>query len=166
MIEFAHSTTQSTCPECRRKVPAQVVERDGAVYLDKWCPDHGSDSVLVSSDASWFRESVHHVKPRQVPLELQVEGFRGCPESCGFCSEHRQHTCLPVIEILRDCDLRCPVCLKGEVSDDRMDLATFGKVLDTLVAAEGAVPVVNLSGGEPTLHPDLPAFLALARAKG
>lgn len=166
MKEFSHSTTQSTCPVCRQKVAAQVVERQGEVYLDKWCPSHGDTSVLVSSDAEWFRQSVHHVKPRQVPLELQVEGFKGCPESCGFCTEHRQHTCLPVIEILRDCDLRCPVCLKGEANDDRMDLATFGKVLDTLLASEGAVPVVNLSGGEPTLHPQLPEFLRLAREKG
>lgn len=166
MNEYAHSTTQSVCPECRQKVSAQVVERDGAVFMDKLCPDHGASSVLVSSDAAWFRESVHHVKPRQVPLALQRESFRGCPESCGFCTEHRQHTCLPVIEILRDCDLRCPVCLKGEATDERMDLATFERVLDALVAAEGTVPVVNLSGGEPTLHPDLPAFLRRSAGKG
>jgi uncharacterized radical SAM superfamily Fe-S cluster-containing enzyme len=166
MTEFAHSTTQSVCPECRQKVSARIVERQGEVFLDKWCATHGESSVLVSSDASWYRESVHHVKPRQVPLALQVENFQGCPESCGFCTEHRQHTCLPVIEILRDCDLRCPVCLKGEANDERMDLATFEKVLDTLLAAEGSLPVVNLSGGEPTLHPEIAEFLRVARQKG
>ena len=52
------------------------------------------------------------VKPGQVPKYISIPDFKGCPESCGLCPEHQQHTCLPVIEINSDCDLNFWVCLK------------------------------------------------------
>ncbi len=62
--------------------------------------------------------------------------------------------------------MECPVCLKGGMAIPRIDLAGFSRVLDTLFAAEGTLPVVNLSGGEPTLHPELGQILSLARERG
>ena len=39
-------------------------------------------------------------------------------------------------------------------------------MLDTFVAAEGSPEVVQFSGGEPTIHPQILDFVALAQAKG
>jgi 7,8-dihydro-6-hydroxymethylpterin dimethyltransferase len=161
---FSH--TQGRCQDCNSPVQAKIVERDGAVWMDKFCPSHGHQTVMVSSDPVWYEASLAYVKPRQRPLAVQAKEFKGCPDSCGMCSEHRQHTCLPVIEILQACDMECPVCLKGGILIPRMDLAGFSRVLDILFEAEGTLPVVNLSGGEPTLHPELGQFLSLARERG
>jgi 7,8-dihydro-6-hydroxymethylpterin dimethyltransferase len=164
MHVFHH--TQALCGKCRRKVTARAIEIDGRVYLEKFCPEHGLARALIASDAAWYRDSIRYVKPRQKPLDINVREFRGCPESCGSCPEHQQHTCLPVIEITGDCNLECPVCLKGPATHYRMTPDEFGGILDSLQRCEGRIDVLNLSGGEPTLHPQLETLLRMAGDKG
>ena len=161
-----HHHTQALCPECRAKVQARVVEIDDKVYLEKFCPSHGESRALISSDVAWYRSSLSYVKPRQRPLDIAEETFHGCPDSCGSCPEHQQHTCLPVIEITSHCDLSCPVCLKNLDQTEWMSRQDFEAILDNLIHCEGRIDVLNLSGGEPTLHPELIDFLHLARDKG
>jgi uncharacterized radical SAM superfamily Fe-S cluster-containing enzyme len=161
-----HQHTQALCPQCRAKVQARVVEMEEKVYLEKFCPTHGQSRALISSDVAWYRNSLNYVKPRQLPLQIAVQEFRGCPESCGSCPEHQQHTCLPVIEITSRCDLSCPVCLKDLQQEECMSRQDFAAIVDNLIRCEGRIDVLNLSGGEPTLHPQLIDFLHLLREKG
>lgn len=165
MLKIFHHT-QALCPICRSKVSARVVEKKEKVYLLKFCKTHGISEALISSDANWYRESLRYVKPRQIPVETNTKDFKGCPESCGFCPEHQQHTCLPVIEITSECNLDCPVCLKQFRNDFQLDIDAFEKIIDALFQCEGKVDIVNISGGEPLLHPELRDFLHLTKAKG
>lgn len=158
--------TMALCPDCKAKVMARAVEREGKVFLEKFCPSHGISNVLISSDAAWYQDSIRYVKPRQLPLDINVREFRGCPESCGSCPQHQQHTCLPVIEITTDCNLECPVCLKDLDRRFRMSRRDFEGIIDNLLRCEGRIDVLNLSGGEPTVHPELPDFLQMTRDKG
>jgi uncharacterized radical SAM superfamily Fe-S cluster-containing enzyme len=165
-MEKIYNRTRSLCPACGQKVDACVLEKDGSVLLEKYCPQHGVSYALISSDASWYRESLHFVKPRTRPRALGVDTFTGCPESCGLCPEHGQHTCLPVIEITSSCDLNCPICLKQWKTRQEMSVLEFSGVLDTLLSCEGFVPVINLSGGEPTMHPQIIDMVEIAKRKG
>src|SRR4029450_14087074 len=88
----------------------------------------------------------------------------GCPYDCGLCPDHEQHSCLALIEINQHCNLTCPVCF-ADSSPERtthLPLPTIERMLDALVASEGEPDLVQLSGGEPTLHPDFCAVLAAA----
>ena len=165
-MEKIYNRTRSLCPACSRKVDACVLEKEGAVFLEKQCPQHGASYALISSDASWYRDSLHFVKPRTRPRTLGVDTFTSCPESCGLCPEHGQHTCLPVIEITSNCDLNCPVCLKRWKNQQEMSVQEFSGVIDTLLSCEGFVPVINLSGGEPTMHPQIIDMVEIAKRKG
>lgn len=165
-MEKLYSHTQALCPTCRQKVNARLVETESKIYLEKFCPTHGQSNALVCSDAHWYQQSRDYVKPRQLPLTVGVTEFKGCPESCGLCPEHQQHTCLPVIEITNKCDMRCPICLKElQQCPPPMSLAEFEWILDKLLEYEGTVPVINLSGGEPTFHSEIAQFLRLAATK-
>jgi uncharacterized radical SAM superfamily Fe-S cluster-containing enzyme len=166
MTRFIHSHTTALCPVCSRLVPGRIVERGGAIHLEKLCPVDGISSALVCSDPAWYRESRAYVKPGQAPLGRSVGSFSGCPDSCGLCPEHRQHTCLPVVEITSACNLSCPVCLKDLSRPFGMDVAEYRAVLRRLKECEGSIPVLNLSGGEPTLHPDFAEFLRVSRDEG
>src|SRR5262249_7492381 len=66
-----------------------------------------------------------------------------------------------------NCNLRCPVCFAGS-GPERLEHKPFEQVLrmlDAVVANEGAPDVVQISGGEPTLHPDFFRILDAARER-
>ncbi|MGL4410070.1 MAG: radical SAM protein, partial [Zoogloea sp.] len=50
-----YDTTQSVCSECLRSVEAKILIKDEKVYLEKWCPAHGTERVLISDDADYYR---------------------------------------------------------------------------------------------------------------
>jgi len=161
-----YNRTQSLCSHCGKKIDATVVEKKDGVYLEKYCPEDGTHYELFCSDPGWYRRSLSFIKPMTSPKARSVGTFTSCPESCGLCPEHGQHTCLPVIEINSSCDMECPVCLKTWNEPFSMTAREFSDIIDTLKKCEGFVPVINLSGGEPTLNPDMTEMLAIARDKG
>lgn len=163
--------TQSLCPECRRLVEAHVVVRDGRVYLCKRCPVHGVSEALVFGDADAYGRAQPYNKPG-VPSRLRdAEKRHGCPYDCGTCPDHQQHACIGLIEVNNICNLDCPLCFADarHAHDAARWELTFAQVdfmLDRFIAAEGQPEVVQFSGGEPTLHPQILDFIALAQQKG
>jgi uncharacterized radical SAM superfamily Fe-S cluster-containing enzyme len=105
-----HGITRSLCPECRRVIDAQVLIRDGALYLRKRCPEHGWHEALVSSDAGRNLRVLRYNKPGAIPYDFATAVQQGCPFDCGLCPEHQQHTCVGIVEITSRCDLECPTC--------------------------------------------------------
>jgi len=160
--EKHYSDTRAVCPSCREIVDASIVEKDGKIYIKKMCEDHGVSYALTCSDPDWYQDSTNYVKPGQSPLGRSIKEYKNCPDSCGLCPEHQQHTCLPVIEILSGCDLDCPICLKDFDRSFQMTKKEFRNILKQLKAFEKDLNVINLSGGEPTLHPELEEFLKIS----
>ena len=147
--------TQSLCETCLKLVPTKIQILDNEVWYEKRCREHGVQSTLVSTDAAYWRLCKDFIKPGDRPLQFQHRTEFGCPYDCGLCPDHEQHSCLALIEITEHCNLTCPVCF-AESSPARTKftpLATIEKMLDALVASEGEPDLVQLSGGEPTLHP-------------
>jgi len=78
-----------------------------------------------------------------------------------------QHSCLTLIEVTDHCNLRCPICYadSGPHRPGFRDMATIERMLDAVVANEGEPDVVQISGGEPTMHPQFFEILDAARAR-
>jgi uncharacterized radical SAM superfamily Fe-S cluster-containing enzyme len=153
------------CPECRQVIDAQVLIRDNAVYLRKRCPEHGWHEALVSSAADWHLESFKYNKPGGIPYDFATTVDQGCPLDCGLCPEHKQHTCVGIVEITTRCNLGCPTCFADSGSGYDLSLAQVEAMLDRLLETEGQLEVVQISGGEPTLHPQILDILAAAKAR-
>jgi uncharacterized radical SAM superfamily Fe-S cluster-containing enzyme len=147
------SYTRSICPDCKKVIDAHIVLRDGAVYMQKKCPRHGYFEVVVSSDADYYMKSLSYTKPGTVPLRFSTRVEHGCPLDCGLCEDHLQHTCSPILEINDRCDLTCPVCIVRNQQRYSMSMDDFKHAVDKLIESEGELPIMLLSGGEPTLHP-------------
>ena len=163
--------TRSICPVCKRVIDAEINARDERVIMRKRCPEHGLFEALVYSDADLYLAQQRYNKPGTIPLEFQTEVKDGCPLDCGMCPEHKQHACLGVIEVNTNCNLDCPICFADSGHHAHGDgymltLAQVEFMLDRFVAAEGEPEVVQFSGGEPTIHPQILDFIALAQAKG
>src|SRR5215211_1950366 len=159
--------TTSLCETCLGLVPAKIQICDGEVWYEKRCARHGVQSTLVSTNAAYWLRCKEYLKPGDRPLAFQSRTEFGCPFDCGLCPDHEQHSCLALIEINQHCNLTCPVCF-ADSSPERtthLPLPTIERMLDALVASEGEPDLVQLSGGEPTLHPDFFAVLDAVRRR-
>lgn len=167
MARLLHETT-SLCGTCKRALPARVLESEGAVVMEKSCPEHGAQRVTLASDARWYEETRALRSVPSPPASLRPVQM-GCPFDCGPCTQHTQDVRLPVVTITSACNLRCPMCYVHNKNDDpyHMSKEEFGRVLDALVASRGGtLDLVNLTGGDPTMHPDLIGLLELCRDRG
>jgi uncharacterized radical SAM superfamily Fe-S cluster-containing enzyme len=148
-------------------VPAKIIIEGQNVYYQKRCRSHGVRKALISTDADYYRRCLDWVKPGDRPNEFQTRIEVGCPHDCGLCPDHEQHSCLAIIEINEHCNLTCPVCFANSspaLSGTR-SLKEIEAMLDTLVKSEVEPDLVQISGGEPTLHPEILEILHLAKSK-
>ncbi|RZK27452.1 MAG: radical SAM protein, partial [Hymenobacter sp.] len=106
-------------------------------------------------------------KPSETPLRFNTATHYGCPYDCGLCKDHEQHSCLTVIEITDRCNLACPTCyaMSSPHYGRHRTVPEVERMLDIIVANEGEPDVVQISGGEPTVHPDFFAILDVAKRK-
>ena len=158
----------SICSTCLRRVEGNLIIKDQRVFMDKWCPEHGRERVLIADDADYYRMARERfIKPPELPERFNTERRWGCPYDCGLCPEHMQHSCLTLVEVTDHCNLRCPICYadSGPHRPGFRDLATIERMLDAVVTNEGEPDVVQISGGEPTLHPQFFAILDAARRR-
>ena len=158
-------TTESLCPECMKVVSAKIITRQGRVYFRKRCPQHGLREDFVCSDVSWWDRDEGHTAS-VLPHERSTSVNKGCPYDCGLCEEHEQHTCIGLVELTDRCNLTCPMCFASSSPAGKdHSLAEIIASLDRLVACEGRAEVCQLSGGEPTLHPEFETVVQEALAR-
>ena len=88
----------------------------------------------------------------------------GCPYDCGLCVDHEQHSCVSIVEVTDRCNLTCPTCYAGSspTYGRHRTLDEIKAMLDSVVEHEGDPDIVQISGGEPTIHPDFFAILDYA----
>lgn len=158
-----YELTRSICPTCRRVIDAQILLRDGKVYMRKRCQDHGWFEGLVYSDATLYANSLRYNKPGTIPLAFSTEVKAGCPYDCGLCPEHKQHACVGIIEVNTTCNLACPVCFADAGDGYSLTVDDVERMLDRFIECEGEAEVIQFSGGEPTIHPEI---LTVLRAAG
>jgi len=162
--------TQSTCPICRDIVPTKVVSDGNDVYFIKFCSVHGETKAFARSGVGEYLRAQHYVKAAWTPRVTAGDSTKPCPEGCGYCERHEQHLCMPIVEITNRCNLTCPVCINASgagAESGPWDLTpdAFRHMLDALLAAEPQVDVLNFSGGEPLLHPQLLELVDMALAR-
>ena len=158
----------SICTTCFRKIDGKIVFENGSVWMLKHCPAHGSEGVLMSSDVEYYRACREiYLKPPEMPLRRNTPIRWSCPYDCGLCPDHEQHSCVSLIEVTDACNLRCPICYAGSGPERQhhRSLEMIESMLDAVIANEGEADVVQISGGEPTIHPDFFAILDAAKKR-
>ena len=123
--------------------------------------------TLIADDLSYWKAQKDWLKPGDRPLGVQTRTEHGCPYDCGLCPDHEQHSCLAIIEVNEACNLSCPVCFADSSvkREGHRPLAEIEAMFDVLVASEGEPDLVQISGGEPTLHPQFFEILDAARKR-
>jgi len=157
--------TRSICPECRRVIDAHILLRHNKVYMRKRCPEHGLFEGLVYGDAQAYTSAARFNKPGTIPLAYTTDIQQGCPHDCGLCPEHQQHACLGIIEVNSACNMECPLCFANAGAGFNLTLEEVEGILDHLVETEGNPEVVQFSGGEPSIHPQIIEMMKAAKQR-
>lgn len=153
--------TRSVCPQCLKNLPARLVKQpDGTVTLERECPDHGFFSQPIWRGLVDFDTWTRNADP------LEPDAGLSCPENCGICAEHEADSCCVLLEVTPRCDLRCRFCFAdGGAPLPDPSLESMKAAIRDIVAQRGH-PLLQLSGGEPTLRDDLPQLVAYAKEAG
>jgi 7,8-dihydro-6-hydroxymethylpterin dimethyltransferase len=163
-----YDTAVSICTTCFRRVDAKIVFEDGNVFLLKRCPEHGFERVLMADDVDYYRRCREvFLKKPEMPDHYNTPVKYGCPYDCGLCPDHEQHSCLTLIEICDACNLSCPVCYaeSGTHRTTYRSMEQIEAMLDAVVSNEIEPDVVQISGGEPTIHPQFFEVLDAAKRR-
>ncbi len=165
------SLTESLCPVCLDKLPAEIVADESGVYLEKECAVHGAYRTIIwraglTSYLDWLEDA------RQVgeshPSGPHRDFHRGCPWDCGLCPSHMGESCSAALMVTDRCNCNCPICFTDCGSENEPDptLNELERRLRFYLETSGRPFPLELCGGEPTMRPDLPAVISLAKGMG
>jgi len=167
MASVFHESRSSICPECRKLLVADYVQREDGLILEKRCPEHGAMSTRVARTHAWlaglqeFAAHSFEAEARQTAIE------QGCPWDCGECPDHRQKSAFFLFEITDGCNLNCPICLGAPHEQGSfVSVEDFGQMAAAVVAYAGEGQIGTLGGGEPTLHPQLLELVGILKHHG
>ncbi len=164
-IYYDHTT--SLCNECHRQINAKIIFEGTNVYITKTCKEHGFQKVLIANDIEYYKQQRNFNKASEYTKKPHTETHFGCPYDCGLCPDHEQHSCLTLVEVTDRCNLTCPTCYASSspTHGRHRTLEEIEFMFDAIVASEGEPDVVQISGGEPTIHPDFFKILDIAKTK-
>ncbi len=151
-----HEATVCLCPNCLAVLPGKIILQNDKAYLLRHCPECGQQIDLLEEYLPYWLQRRKYDKPGNRIL-TQTKSEKGCPFDCGLCPQHEQHSCIGIIEVADGCDLGCPVCYASSRKEG--GFLSVEKVLEMarfFVEAEGGkAEIVQISGGEPAMHPDI-----------
>jgi uncharacterized radical SAM superfamily Fe-S cluster-containing enzyme len=148
-----------------------LVLMDGSVYLRRHCQrGHGEVVSLYDEDYDLWsylqqwrvptREIIPDTPDNVLPIPM---GYRN-----GLGELQTQHSCILLIDVTEACNLRCPTCFaeSGPGIGRYARLPHILRTLDASIEREGGkIDVLMLSGGEPTVHPEIAEIIRQATAR-
>lgn len=159
--------TKSLCPECLNLIDCKIVFQNDKVWMLKNCKTHGESKVMIADDIEYYKQIRNFNKQSEIPLKFNTKVHYGCPYDCGLCTDHEQHSCLSIVEVTDRCNLACPTCYANSAPNygRHRTLEEIERMFDVIVRNEGEPDVVQISGGEPTVHPNFFEILDIAKKK-
>lgn len=160
-----HESTTSICSFCLKTIPAKIVIKDSSLYLQKRCDEHGEQFELFEENLEYHLKKRLYDKPGTIS-KTQTALDKGCPYDCGLCPDHDQHSCISLIEITSNCNLNCPLCFAESNEGVHLPFEQIEKMIDFVIDAEGGeAEIIQISGGEPTTHPQIIEIIEMIRSK-
>jgi uncharacterized radical SAM superfamily Fe-S cluster-containing enzyme len=159
------SETKSICPECQKKIDAQLSQNSGKILITKQCPEHGVFNATHGQSKPIFE---HMQKYDQFQYLGDLNASRdpeGCPYKCETCTKHASGTVIGVIDVTKRCNFRCAVCFSTFPQQDSDYEPTKEALINMLVFASKAnpkPPAILFSGGEPLEREDMPEIIEAA----
>lgn len=128
--------TESICDVCLKRIPARTLVREGRVFIEKQCKEHGK----FVGDHVWDDPETHQRLARIKTLDADSGQV--------------------ALAVTYKCNLNCPVCYANanETKMGDMQVEELSKIKD--------YETVFLTGGEPTVSEKLPEIMKELKKQG
>ncbi len=158
-------STICLCNICGEKVEGKIIQKENSIYLLKDCKKHGEQVEILEEDAEYHRRKKEYEKPGN-KINPDTKQKLGCPFDCGLCPQHEQHSCNAIIDVTDQCDMCCPTCYASSGKGNYLSLEKIEKMMDFFQDREdNKAEILQISGGEPTTHPDILKIIELSKKK-
>jgi len=163
------TATQSFCHLCgnlNHLIDTHIVSKDKDVLLRKFCPKCGESMVKISTDFEYYKLCDDYLKAPDLPEKPLTKVLRGCPFDCGVCPQHQNHPCLALFNITDECNMKCHICYYAAEPGlgNHRSMQSIEKMLATLLETESEPDLIQVTGGEPTTHPEIVKILQYLKA--
>lgn len=165
--EIFLNSTLAYCSHCGKTELARIIARDTGVFMERVCPIQGTQSVKIVADYRWYQEKMAIPQEIVKPV-IQKPIKTGCPSDCGLCEAHTTPLLLPIVSITNHCNLNCPICFTYNRYDRKYykSVAEMQQILGHIAEQTRHIELINITGGDPSLHPNLFDILAACRQQG
>ncbi len=161
-----HNATKTLCSKCRGLMDGKIIIKEESVFILKNCPICGDHIEILEEHVDYHLSKAKYDKEGTLS-SVQTNRDKGCPYDCGLCPSHDQHTCIGMIEVTKRCNLNCDMCFAKSCDGKDLSLSQIEQMMDFYLQAEnGKGEILQISGGEPTLHPEIVTILKMAKEKG
>ena len=157
--------TKSVCPECQKKIDAQLTEVNGKIKITKQCPEHGVFEATHWQSPGVFNHMQTYDQFQYLGDLNAPKNPEGCPYVCETCTNHASGTVIGVIDVTKRCNFKCAVCFstfpQQEVDYEPTKEALID-MLEFVSKANPKPPAILFSGGEPLEREDMPEIIGAA----
>jgi hypothetical protein len=157
--------TKSICPECQKKIDAQLTEKDGKVVITKQCKEHGTFTATHWQSPKVFNFSEKYDFFKYFEESNKTSNLEGCPDGCESCTDHVSDTVIGVIDVTKQCDLKCAICFStfsDHIVDYEPSKDELVNMLTFLSQRNPKPPAILFSGGEPLQREDMHEIIGAA----
>ncbi|BCS90984.1 MAG: radical SAM protein [Candidatus Micrarchaeota archaeon] len=165
--------TQTVCPECKLIIQGTIYRDGDNVMIRKYCPEHGWFIEKYWEDYDMYmkmRNYNYYGRGFQNPnLVTDTKGAL-CPFDCGMCERHKSHSGLVNVVVTNRCHLSCWYCFFYAKEGEPIYEPNLEEIKKMFINLRNQKPIpanaIQITGGEPTLHPDIIKIVELAKEVG
>src|SRR6201993_2805179 len=179
--------TDSLCPDCVKEarkaiingkkdwrdlmhekvgeIKAQIIERDGEVWMVKECPIHGKYEDMMAIDAKFLNWIEQNFPGRDIPAHNDEDLHKH-----GSSTVRYGRGSVLTVDLTNRCNMMCDPCFMDANQVGYVHELSWEEIQEILDNALKIKPrrqmSVQFSGGEPTMHPRFFDAIAYARKIG
>ncbi len=157
--------SRSLCPVCQKEIEVKLTEANGRILITKKCKEHGTFSATHWQSAKVYNFVENFDFFKQLEDTNSLGNSENCPYICEGCNTHVSDTVMGVIDVTKECNLKCAVCF-STFSDHEVDYEPTKDEILRMVAflskRNPKPPAILFSGGEPLERDDLHEIVGFA----
>ncbi len=147
------------------EIKAQIIERDGQVWMVKECPIHGKYEDLMAVDAKFLEWIEKNFPGRDIPAHNDED-----LHSHGSSTVRHGRGSVLTVDLTNRCNMMCDPCFMDANQVGYVHELSWEEIQEILDNATKIKPrrqmSVQFSGGEPTMHPRFLDAVRYARKIG